>query len=104
MRDTRRQVIIVLALVATALIVAVVLKYWPPEVERGVRAAVGWLRDEGVGTWRRIGGRWVTLIMVALGAGVGLVVLRRQRWLGLIIIEVSIVGGAIVALLQPDGW
>jgi hypothetical protein len=103
-RGARRLVIIVLALVAAALIVAVIAKYWPPEVERAAREALGWLRDEGVATWRRIGGRWVTLIMVALGIGAGIVVLRRERWLGLVIIEVSVVGGAVVALLQPDGW
>ena len=61
MRGARRLVIIVLAIVAAALIVAVIAKYWPPEVERGVREALGWLRDEGVATWRRTGGRWVTL-------------------------------------------
>jgi hypothetical protein len=104
MRDTRRQVIIVLALVAAILIVAVVVKYWPPEVERGVRAWFGSLLDTSVGIWRRTSGRWATLTLAAIGVGVGLAVLRRQRSVGLIIIEVSIVGGAVIALLQPDGW
>lgn len=104
MRQTRRRVTIVLALIAAALVVAVILKYWPPEVYGVVRQAVGWLRDESVGTWQRIGGRWVTLTTVAVGAGMGLAVIRRERWLGLTIIEVSIVVGALVALLQPDGW
>jgi len=30
--------------------------------------------------------------------------MRRQRFVGVTIIEVAIAAGALVALLQPDGW
>jgi len=104
MRSPSRLVIVGLALLATALIAAVIVKYWPPEVDRWVWDAAGRLGDAIAGAWRRVGGRWVTLLVVALGGTLGLAILRRRRGLGLLVIEVSVVCGAILALLQPDGW
>ena len=104
MTGPRRFVTVVLALVAAALVLAVVVKYWPPEVERLAGDAIGWLRDLLLDAWRRVGGRWVALGLAVLGTGLGLVVLRHRRWAGLLIIEVSVAAAAILALLQPDGW
>lgn len=104
MSTTGRLAIVVLSLVAAVLLVAVAVKYWPPEVERLVLDGLGWLADAVAATWRRVGGRWVTLAAVGLAAMVGLTIVGRRRTLGLLIVEIGIVTGAALALLQPEGW
>ena len=104
MSASGRLAIVVLSLVAAVLLLAVAVKYWPPEVEHLVLDAVGRLADAIAATWRRVGGRWVTLAAVGLAAMIGLTIVGRRRTLGLLIVEMGIVAGAALALLQPEGW
>lgn len=104
MSTAGRVAIGVLSLVAAVLLVAVAVKYWPPEVEHLVLDTVGRLADAVAATWHRVGGRWVTLALVGLAAMVGLTIMRGRRTLGLLIVEMAIVAGAALALLQPAGW
>ncbi len=102
--DTARRLLVGLAIVVGALVVLVVAKYWPPWVADLGTQAFDWLLGTGTRLWRHTGGRWVTLVAVSVSVCLGLLVIRRQRFVGVTIIEVAIAAGALVALLQPDGW
>ena len=99
-----RRVTILLGLVAALLVALVAYRYWP-----------AWIGDVGLDllsrllghverVWHDTGGRWVTLLVVIAACAIGALLTRRNRTLGIAIIEVAIAAGAIVALLQPPGW
>ncbi len=102
--DTARRLLLGLGIIVGALVVLVVAKYWPPWVADLGTQAVDLLFGTGDRIWRQTGGRWVTSMAVIICVCLGLLVMRRQRFVGVTIIEVAIAAGALVALLQPDGW
>lgn len=102
--DGARVTLILLGLVVLILLALVVVKYWPPWITDLGDQAVDWAVSNGGRLWRRTGGRWVTLFAVVAISAVGLLLMRRHRTLGLSLIELSVAAGAIVALVQPEGW
>ncbi len=102
--EVGRRLLIALAIVVGLLVLLVVVKYWPPWVADVGGQLTDWLVSASTRVWRHTGGRWVTLFALGIVVIVGLIVMRRQRVVGITIIEVAIAAGALVALLQPDGW
>jgi hypothetical protein len=102
--EAGRRLLIALAIVVGLLVLLVVVKYWPPWVADVGGQFSEWLVSTSTRVWRHTGGRWVTLFGLGIVVIVGLIVMRRQRVVGITIIEVAIAAGALVALLQPDGW
>ena len=86
------------------LLVLVVVRYWPPWVADLGTQAIDWVLATGTRIWRHTGGRWVTLLVLLTAACLGLLLMRRNRVAGITLIEVTLAGCALVALLQPDGW
>lgn len=102
--DTARRLLIALGIVVAVLLVLVVVRYWPPWVADLGTTAADWVVGAGTRVWRRTGGRWVTLFVLAAAVCLGLLIMRRNRVAGITLIEVSLAACALVALLQPDGW
>ncbi len=102
--EAGRRLLIALAIVVGLLVLLVVVKYWPPWVAEMGAQLSDWLVSASTRVWRHTGGRWVTVFTLSVVIIVGLIVMRRRRVVGITIIEVAIAVGALVALLQPDGW
>ena len=102
--DVARRLVMALAIVVAVLLVLVVVRYWPPWVADLGTGAADWVVASGTRIWRHTGGRWVTLLVLMAAVCLGLVLMRRNRVVGITLIEVAIAGCALVALLQPDGW
>jgi hypothetical protein len=98
------RLVLILGLVAVVMVGLVVVRYWPEWIGASARQLGDELLARVSRTWNETGGRWVTLTAVVGAIAVGALLLRRSRTLGLVIIEVAIAAGAIVALVQPAGW
>lgn len=98
------RLVLVLGLVAVVMVALVVVRYWPDWVGASARELGDAVLARGSQIWTETGGRWVTLTAVVGAIAIGALLLRRTRTLGLVIIEVAIAAGAIVALVQPAGW
>jgi hypothetical protein len=98
------RLVLVLGLVAVVMVALVVVRYWPEWIGESARQAADAVLARGSQIWTETGGRWVTLTAVVGAIAVGALLLRRSRTLGLVIIEVAVAAGAIVALVQPAGW
>lgn len=95
---------LVLGLVAAVMVGLVVVRYWPEWIGESARQLGDTVLARGARIWNETGGRWVTLTAVVGAIAVGALLLRRSRTLGLVIIEMAVAAGAIVALIQPAGW
>ncbi len=102
--DAARRLLIGLGIVVAVLLVLVIVRYWPPWVAELGTQAVDWVLASGTRIWRHTGGRWVLLFVLLAAACLGLLLMRRSRVAGITLIEVTLAGCALVALLQPDGW
>lgn len=98
------RLVLILGLVAVVMVGLVVVRYWPEWIGASARQLGDELLARASRTWNETGGRWVTLTAVVGAIAVGALLLRRSRTLGLVIIEVAVAAGAVVALVQPAGW
>jgi hypothetical protein len=99
-----RRVTILLGLVAAVLVGLVAYRYWPAWIGELGLDLLGQLFGRVERVWHETGGRWVTLLVVVAASAIGALLTRRNRTLGIAIVEVAIAAGAVVALLQPPGW
>ena len=102
--DAARRLLIALGIVVAVLLVLVAVRYWPPWVADLGTQAVDWVLASGTRIWRHTGGRWVLLLVLLAVSCLALLLWRRSRIAGITLIEVTLAGCALVALLQPDGW